>query len=83
MSSGMQLLRQAMENRKNAEVSMPAEKKMPKSKVTPAVRSLGAEGEPVMSRAYIIENKPKNKVVREYFETIVEKVIDFADNEED
>jgi len=79
----MQLLRQAMENRKNAEVSMPAEKKMPKSKVTPAVRSLGAEGEPVISRAYIIENKPKNKVVREYFETIVEKVIDFADNEED
>lgn len=79
----MQLLRQAMENRKNAEVSMPVEKKMPKSKVTPAVRSLGAEGEPVVSRAYIIENKPKNKVVREYFETIVEKVIDFADNEED
>jgi hypothetical protein len=72
-----------MANREKAEVSMPAEKKMPKSKVTPAVRSLGAEGEPVISRAYIIENKPKNKVVREYFETIVEKVIDFADNEED
>lgn len=81
MSSGLELLRQAMVNRQKADASAPAEK-MPKSKVTPAVQHVSAQ-DTTLSRAYIIENKPKNKVVREYFEMIVEKVIDFVDNEDD
>lgn len=81
MSSGLELLRQAYANRQKAEASAPAEK-MTKSKATPSVRPV-AQSHDTCSRAYIIENKPKNKVVREYFESIVEKVVDFVDNEDD
>lgn len=81
MSSGLALLHQAMANRQKAESSAPAERTT-KAKVTPAVRPV-AQSQDMHSRAYIIENKPKNKVVREYFEMIVEKVIDFVDNEDD
>lgn len=83
MSSGLELLRQAMANRQKAESSAPAEK-MPKSKVTPAVHPVASSGSPdKVTRAYIIENKPKSKVVREYFDEIVQKVVDYVDNEDD
>lgn len=82
MSSGLELLKQAMANRQRSEASAPADK-MPKSKATPAVRQVASSSGNTINRAYIIENKPKNKVVREYFESIVEKVVDFVDNEED
>lgn len=79
--SGMELLKQAIANRQKAEASSSGDK-MPKSKVTPTVQPV-AKSHDTCSRAYIIENKPKNKVVRQYFESIVEKVVDFVDNEED
>ena len=79
--SGMELLKQAMANRQKAEAS--EAEKMPKSKVTSAVQPIASKSQDTCSRAYIIENKPKNKVVREYFDSIVQKVIDYADNEED
>ena len=83
MSSGLELLKQALENRK-ASGTNDAAKKMPHSKATPAVRPLEKAGENDKgSRAYIIENKPKHKVVKEYFQTIVERVVDYVDNEED
>jgi hypothetical protein len=37
----------------------------------------------VLNRASIIEMKPKNKVVKAYLESIVKKVVDYVDNEED
>jgi hypothetical protein len=82
MSSGLELLKQAMANRQRAETNAPADK-MPKSKATPAVRQVASSDAGKTTRAYIIENKPKNKVVREYFESIVEKVVDFVDNEDE
>jgi hypothetical protein len=78
----MDLLKQALANRSSSEKTSPSADKMPKSKATPVVQPV-AKSHDTCSRAYIIENKPKNKVVREYFDSIVEKVIDFADNEED
>ena len=83
MSSGLELLKQAMENRRAAGVSGSADKK-PNSKVTPTVQPVGKSSSPdAATRASIIENKPKNKVVKKYFEAIVEKVVDYVDNEED
>lgn len=77
----MDLLKQALANRQSSATETPSTDRTPKSKATPVVQPVGTSN--TCSRAYIIENKPKNKVVREYFESIVEKVIDFADNEED
>jgi hypothetical protein len=80
--SGMELLKQAFANRQASEKASPSADRIPKSKATPVVQPV-AKSNDTCSRAYIIENKPKNKVVREYFESIVEKVIDFADKEDD
>ncbi len=72
----MDLLRQAMENRKNS--TLPASDSKPHS----AIQSL-AKPVDVLNRASIIEMKPKNKVVKAYLESIVKKVVDFADNEDE
>jgi hypothetical protein len=80
--SGLELLKQALANREASASSSALAEKMPKSKATPVVQPV-AKSHDTCSRAYIIENKPKNKVVREYFDSIVEKVVDFVDNEED
>lgn len=77
----MELLKQAMENRKNAGAVVAD--KMPNSKATPVVHPVAPSGPDVLNRASIIEMKPKNKVVRAYFDSIVKKVVDFVDNEED
>jgi hypothetical protein len=78
----MDLLKQALANRQSTTTSSPSAEKMPKSKATPVVQPVATSNDPC-SRAYIIENKPKSKVVREYFDSIVEKFVDFADNEDD
>jgi hypothetical protein len=72
----MDLIRQALENRKNA--ALPTSDGRPHS----AVQSL-ARPPDVLNRASIVEMKPKNKVVKAYFESIVAKVIDYEDREDE
>jgi hypothetical protein len=70
----MDLIKQAIENRRNAGVAQHAP--------TPSLQEMPKPAD-VMNRASIIEMKPKNKVVKAYFESIVAKVVDSADNEDD
>jgi hypothetical protein len=70
----MDLLRQAMENRK---AHAPTD-----DRKVPELQTM-AKPVDVLNRASIIEMKPKNKVVKAYLESIVKKVVDYADNEED
>lgn len=74
----MDLIKQAMENRRNAAAKSEGSSHGP----VPSLQQMPRPAD-VMNRASIIEMKPKNKVVKAYFESIVERVVDSADNEDE